>query len=125
MTKEEIEKATSDFLDENGLDINDKDDYTCGVRDGFSAGAQFRQKEIDELLSALREATEWVDVDQEYPDGNRHIIFKCNDGRISNGWFATRSDSVCFFIRTDNIVSWRYIDNPKAVELLKKYSDEK
>ena len=68
MTREQIEQAAGDYLDRENLEINhEEDNYAAGVYDGFIAGANSRQPEIDELS---RRVAHWH---TEYTNAQRRI----------------------------------------------------
>jgi len=152
MTREQIEKAALEYAktkhtDKNLIDIVSWD---------YIAGAESRQPEIDqlneeinslkatlnievnkhqrELIEALREATEWVGIDERLPEREKfekhaELIVKDRYGNCFKGYyrenyrvFGTENPDKSIAIGEIGFVThWRPINSPKAAELIKKY----
>jgi len=127
MTREQIEKAALEYAktkhtDKNLIDIVSWD---------YIAGAESRQPEIDELVKALRKATEWVGVETELPPKQENnvfsteVLFKTKSEIVRVGHFNYDNerwvnDREHLFL-DGTVTHWRPINSPKAAELLKKY----
>jgi hypothetical protein len=133
MTKQEIEM---EYL-KHGASIEafETDTYTAlghAAWWGYNKGAQSRQPEINELVEALREATQWIDVGHNLTCVNVDILIRRRDEYIDKtgyyGYTGKSEPEFAFYTydggETVNVTHWRPIDSPKATELLKRYSHE-
>ncbi len=100
----------------------------------FEKGAESRQPEIDQLKSALKEATEWISVEERLPNELIDVIIEDGSGNFERGRYFLEA-----WWRSDGFVSegssssyakydpddwmpirWRPISVLAAAELLKE-----
>lgn len=131
MTKAELIAANNEWRQQLE-DAKKRESIAYNIIDQQRRIIDEQRREIDELKEALREATEWISVDDrlpEYEDGpnpkTRYLV-KIVSGSIlsqttiSVGWLRNRYkwNGEIDWVR---VTHWRPITSPKAEQILKKF----
>lgn len=122
MNKDKLQEQAREYA-------NNPQMVTRSLEAAFIAGAESRQAEIDELKEALREATEWVSVEDRLPESRTPVLTKLGEDTFDE---YNVEYGVCAFVNVDVWINqfgvvdelpthWRPITSPKAEQILKKY----
>lgn len=78
------------------------------------------KQRIAELEEALKEAMEWVSVDDRLPEMYARVLVKNENNKVDVSYRSVYTDgSLKWYLVPHGVTHWRPIDSPKEKELLK------